>query len=543
MAGMSRPDPDTPARRAPRTVIGNLDAVHLASVDRVGRVHLDGVTWSLEWWIGAEDRWHLPGEEAAVRQGLVGSAPVVETRMRVPGGDAVHRAYAARDAGGRSVVVVEVENRSTVPFAVALAVRPEVLDGPGTVREVSAEGTELRVDGELVLVAARAPGRRVAAAAGDRSVAEVVRGGDAAPAAVVSATCEEGRAEAALLFPLAHTATLRVVLPQEGGPIDADALPSAEQVASGWRTHARRGARVEVPDPRVQAAVDANVCHLLLRPHGGRIAAALDRYGFAEEAAATLLGDPDATLATSTPGEVLLALSAHWTLTRDVAFARAATPLAARLVSLLGQSPASTDLALGGIAAPGAAAMLDAVGEARAAEDVRAAGRAMAAAAANNPPPPAPPGVAPVEDLLGKSSSTFTWVGPQDGHEPGVAAALLVAVRGMLVNEHDGVPPALALAPTVPPGWFGRGWEVHDLPTAYGRLSYAVRWHADRPALLWDLAPHDDGPVRLVAPLLDPTWSTLEARGETLLGPVVLPEAPSGGVVTPVTLDPPPERT
>ena len=543
MPGMG-PDPATPARRAARTVIGNLDAVHLASVDRVGNVHLDGVTWSLEWWIGAEDRWHVPGEEAAVRQGLVGSAPVVETRLRVPGGDAVHRAFAARDAAGRSVVVVEVENRSTVPFAVALAVRPEVLDGPGTVREVSAEGTELRVDGELVLVAARAPGRRVAAAGGERSVAEVVRSGDAAPEAAVSATCPEGRAEAALLFPLAHTATLRVVLPQEGGPIDADALPSAEQVASGWRTHARRGARVEVPDPRVQAAVDSNVCHLLLRPHGGRIAAALDRYGFTEEAAATLLGDPDATLATSTPGEVLLALSAHWTLTRDDAFARAATPLVARLVALLGQSPASTDLALGGIAAAGAARMLEAVGETRAAADIRAAGQAMATAAAANPPPPAPPGVAPVDDLLSRASSTFTWVGPQDGHEPGVAAALLVAVRNVLVNEHDGQPPTLVLAPSVPRGWFGRGWEVHDLPTAYGRLSYAVRWHADRPALLWEVVPHEDGPVRLTAPLLDPAWATLEPRGEALLSPVELPAPPaSGGVVTPVTLEPPPDRS
>lgn len=523
MAGMARPDPDAAARPSPRTVIGNLDAVSLASVDQAGRVQLDGASWSLDWWIGAEDRWRVPSEEPSVRQGLVGSAPVVETRLHVPGGDAVHRAFAARDPAGRSVVVVEVENRSSVPFAVALAVQPVVLDGEGALREVSAEGTEVRVDGDLVLVAARAPGRRTAGDGTGRSVGDVVRAGDAAPEAVVEATSDEGRAEVALVFPLAHTATLRVVLPQEGGPIDAGSLPTAEQVASGWRSHARRGARIEIPDPQLQAAVDSNVCHLLLRPHGGRVAAALDRYGFADEAAATLLGDPEATLATATPGEVLLALSAHWALTRDVAFARAATPIAAHLVALLGRSPASTDLALGAIAAAGAADMLVAAGEERAAEDVRRAGAEMAAAAKDDPPAPAPPGMAPIDDLVPKASPTWTWVGPAHGHELDIAAALLVAVRNILVNESASGPPTLTLAPTIPTAWYGRGWEVHDLPTAYGRLSYAVRWHADRPAVLWEVVPHDGLTVRLTAPVLDASWATEDAQGEALLSPVPPP--------------------
>jgi hypothetical protein len=516
---MSSPEPSPAGRPAARTVIGNLDAVSLAAVDRSGRVQLDGASWSLDWWIGAEDRWRLPGEEPSIRQGLVGSAPVVETRLHVPGGDAVHRAYAARDAAGRSVVVVEVENRSSVPFAVALALLPEVLDGTGQVREVAAEGAELRVDDDLVVVAARAPGRRVAGDGGARSVLEVVRAGDAAPEAVVQAASDEGRAEAALLFPLAHTATLRVVLPQEGGPVDTTALPSAEQVASGWRAHARRGARLEVPDANLQAGIDSNVCHLLLRPHGGRVAAALDRYGFAAEAAATLLGDPEAILATATPGEVLLALSAHWALTRDVAFAKAATPIAAHLVALLGRSPASTDLALGAIAANGAADMLVAAGEARGAEDLRRAGAAMAEAAAANPPAPAPPGMGPVEQLVAKASPTWTWVGPTRAHELDIAAAFLVAVRNVLVAE-AGAGPALSLSPSVPREWYGRGWEVHDLPTAYGRLSYAVRWHGERPAILWEVVPHDGIAVRLTAPAFDPSWATEEARGEVLLSPV-----------------------
>ncbi|MCB1031417.1 MAG: hypothetical protein KDA95_08755, partial [Acidimicrobiales bacterium] len=52
-----------------------------------------------------------------------------------------------------------------------------------------------------------------------------------------------------------------------------------------------------------------------------------------------------------------------------------------------------------------------------------------------------------------------------------------------------------------------------------------IRWHGQRPALLWDLQPHDDlGPVTLRTPSLDPEWSTTELRGETLLAEVAPPE-------------------
>jgi hypothetical protein len=67
--------------------------------------------------------------------------------------------------------------------------------------------------------------------------------------------------------------------------------------------------------------------------------------------------------------------------------------------------------------------------------------------------------------------------------------------------------------------------ELHDAPTAWGRLSFAVRWHGTRPAVLWDLEPHDGvGVVTLRAPGLDPTWSSTERRGDALLAEVVPPE-------------------
>ena len=108
-----------------------------------------------------------------------------------------------------------------------------------------------------------------------------------------------------------------------------------------------------------------------------------------------------------------------------------------------------------------------------------------------------------------------------DGHHGWAAADFLSLVRHLLVRELDTPDPALALCSLLPEAWKGRGLEVHDAPTHFGTLSYAVRWHGERPAVLWELEPHDPGAtVRLTAPGLDPTWSTSEPRGEALLAPV-----------------------
>ena len=97
--------------------------------------------------------------------------------------------------------------------------------------------------------------------------------------------------------------------------------------------------------------------------------------------------------------------------------------------------------------------------------------------------------------------------GPRSGRHRGV----LCRSRTMLVREQ---PDGLALCTVVPDTWLGQSWEAQGLPTAEGRLGFAVRWHGDRPALLWELEPHPDverrGDHR---PGLDPTWSSVDARG------------------------------
>jgi hypothetical protein len=69
----------------------------------------------------------------------------------------------------------------------------------------------------------------------------------------------------------------------------------------------------------------------------------------------------------------------------------------------------------------------------------------------------------------------------------------------------------------LPPGWFGNNFEVFGLPTSGGgTVSLAVRWHGDRPAVLWEQSPDADGPQTLTSPVLAPEWSTSELVGEVL---------------------------
>jgi len=97
------------------TTIGVLGGHWRAEVDARGRI----VTWegsALDWWIAAEDRWHDPRNELTVRQQCVDGTPVLETRVRVPGGDVVQRVYAVADAGGVTMIEVENDSPATVPI-------------------------------------------------------------------------------------------------------------------------------------------------------------------------------------------------------------------------------------------------------------------------------------------------------------------------------------------------------------------------------------------------------------------------------------------
>jgi hypothetical protein len=85
-----------------------------------------------------------------------------------------------------------------------------------------------------------------------------------------------------------------------------------------------------------------------------------------------------------------------------------------------------------------------------------------------------------------------------------------------------------ALLPTgLPDDWLGQSIEVYGVPTsASGAVSFALRWHGERPAVLWEQA---GDPVELSAPVMAPEWTTSEVTGEGLW-PVPPNASPHGGV-------------
>jgi hypothetical protein len=100
-----------------------------------------------------------------------------------------------------------------------------------------------------------------------------------------------------------------------------------------------------------------------------------------------------------------------------------------------------------------------------------------------------------------------TWA---DVRDAGGGSRLLVALRSLLAHEHGDT---VTMLSDLPVEWRGHAVEVHDAPTRRGFLSYAVRWHGARPALLWGAPPG----VTLRAPGLDAGWSTTAPTGEALL--------------------------
>ncbi|MGH8999841.1 MAG: hypothetical protein ACRDY7_10690, partial [Acidimicrobiia bacterium] len=194
------------------TMVGNLGRPEEPIVDPRGLVTpwFDG--WSLDWWVGAGDRWHLPSREPAVRQSLAeGSVPVVETAMRIPGGDALARVYAVMTEAG--LAVVEVENRSPTPVAVAFALRPYNPEGLAAVERIMAEGLTVLADGRPALFLPRPPGAAVTStlAAGD-CVHQVTAGatGEWPPAPVRD---KAGLAQAAFVYAVPHHTSIRVAIP------------------------------------------------------------------------------------------------------------------------------------------------------------------------------------------------------------------------------------------------------------------------------------------------------------------------------------------
>jgi hypothetical protein len=401
-------------RHGPSSTIGVLGGTRDATVDRSGVVSPRATTWELDWWIGADDRWRVPAREAAVRQQLVDGMPVVQTAMRVPGGDAVQRVYGAPAADVGEVAVLEIANESPAPFVAALVVRGATA--------LDLDDATVWADGRSVIRTTRPPSRWAASV--DGSTEETVTSGAASDGPFAHRQDRGARLVGAFLFPVAHRTTLRAVvgLGTRGiGVTEPGDAPDAAAVVRGWQVQLDRGMRVEVPDEQLQRAVASARVGTVLAGQAWRV----------EPAVAAVLED--------------------WGLDTEAEVAWS-----------------------------------------------RLTGRARRRLRKREP-----------------ARSTWSEVlalagAPHTGAD--VDAQLLAAMRSLLVRELEA---SVALVDEWPREWIGQPLDVRDAPTHWGPVSCSVRWHGDRPALLWE-GPAD---TTFTAPGLDPAWSSNEAKGEALLAP------------------------
>ena len=375
------------------TTTGTTGSSWRATITDTGGIHpRDGE--APNWFVAADDRWHTPSGEATIRQRRIEGTPVTETRLRVPTGDVVQRIYSV--VHGDGLTVVEVENESTLPVAIAFDRRDLLTDRQ--IADVPIEGIDLPA-GSFVL-------------------------------------------------PLGHKAVTRVAISHSGqgaGPMPSNLL-TFTQVVNGWLALTEQAGRLVLPDGAGGAAAaeaaTAARCELAL----GAIPPSLDapaQFAVALGELVRLNEDPD-----------------HW------------LPELAEAVEALAP--------LGGwaedIALRSARRVLVAAGESRAVRDIDRIETNRRSAQ--------PPVDVPIDLLV------IPWI------------------------EHRCVSRD-ALFPTgIPIDWLGHAVETYGMPTVGdSSLSFAVRWHGARPAVLWE---QHGSPIELAAPVVAPGWRSSEAKGEAL---------------------------
>ena len=468
-------------------LLGDLDGP-VAEVDRAGTVALAGVRWRVGWAVGAEDRWHVAAEDAAVRSRLVNDMPVTATAMKVPGGDVVLRVAAGR-ARGR-LVVLEFTNETPEPVSLAVGVT-------GSANVAAVNGSRLLADGRVAADLGRSPGG--AAAVDNGKVWEAVQAQP--PPGDREARSRAGLAAAAAIVPLAPRVPMRVTVPVEGE--SAGNAGSPEVIATGWRAVVERAASLDLPDETavrawrrgIAASVLSAGCREPLAV--ARAATVLDRVGLPDEADRARDALVEAAVGSRLPPPAAAAAL------RALASRRLRTGRVSGLAELAGPLAEAAGDHLDPLTLEQVAAVLEIEAPAAA----RDAHHLLAETHSAHPKPDAE---ATVDGLAAAVRNSVAFGG--DGLA-GVEASL-----DCLVGESPG---RLVMLPAQPEAWKGAPVDVRALATRHGVLSFSVRWHGSRPALLWELQPArgKDSSRTTVRCGLDQSWQSEAPAGEALLRP------------------------
>lgn len=260
--------------------------------------------------------------------------------------------------------------------------------------------------------------------------------------------------EGSIVLPLAHRSTTRVALSHTGG--GAGALPADlanhQQVVRGWETACDVASRFVLPDHTVVAGICRARSDLLLNGHFDDDAAAIELVRLGETHLDSIL-----EVVESVTGRLKSEKKAR-TLAWDTPHLLAT---AARACVLLDDD--------------------------RAAGDILTAWARLADRPVAEPPLEVPAGLGAV-----------AW------------AESLVAQADPSGDRCDLFPHG------IPPTWWGANFEAHGLVAGPRHtVSLAVRWHGERPALLWETT--GERGLVLTGGAADREWSSVETSGETLL--------------------------
>jgi len=260
-----------------------------ANVTPAGFVEPHDGSAVLGWYIAATDRWHDPRSAAALRHRRVAGTAVFETKLRIPGGDAIQRVWSVADHGGYTLI--SVDNDSPSPIAVAFTRRDLATDRP--IAAVPIEGISLP--------------------------------------------------DEAVVLPISHRAGITVALAHgKRGPSSLPTgLPTADAVVRGWQARTDAASRLDLPDPTLVEAVRAARCEVLL---GGIVDHAADpeRHLLAI-GELVRLGDLDSRGAAEAAPSIAAAVTS--TVRRRRRLAAAALEAAAVALARAGERRALSDLA------------------------------------------------------------------------------------------------------------------------------------------------------------------------------------------------------